>query len=99
VYSRRIHAEMQDEIVEQIQAMANNYTSLEFYTALEINHPQRCEALILSYMQRGHDRPHATQIFHSQLMHTVSHSFSQLTRKVATIGNPKGGDMSQWVRL
>jgi hypothetical protein len=97
VYNRRILAEMQDEIAEQIQAMPNNYTSLDFYTALRINHPHKYEAFILSYMRRGHDRPHAIQIFHSQLMHTVSHSFSRLTRKVATIGNPKGGEMSQWV--
>jgi histidinol phosphatase-like PHP family hydrolase len=48
VYIRRIHSEMQEEIVEQIQAMPNNYTSLEFYTGLEISHPHKCEALIRS---------------------------------------------------
>jgi hypothetical protein len=99
VYSQRILAEMHDEIVESIQAMPNHYTSLEFYSSLARNHPRKREILIDSYMEKGHDRPHAIQIFHQQLMHTVSDRFSHLTRKVATIGNPKGGEMSRWVRL
>jgi hypothetical protein len=98
MYSRRILAEMHDEIEEQIQAMPDNYTSLEFYTSLERNHPHKYGTLIRSYMGRGHDRAHARQILHAQLMHTVNDRFSHLTRKVATIGNPKGGGMSQWVR-
>ena len=99
MYSKRVLKEMHDEIEHQIWAMPNNYTSLDFYSALARNHPQKYEALIHSYMKRGHDRPHAIQILNAQLMHTVNDCFSQLTRKVATIDNPKGGDMSQWVRL
>jgi hypothetical protein len=49
--------------------------------------------------QDRNDRPHAIQIVHSQLMHTVNDRFARLTQKVRTIPNPKGGDMSEWRRL
>ena len=99
MYNRLILAELHSEIEEQIRAMPNQFTSEEFYTSLARNNPRKYERLIARYVRRGHDRAHATQVLHAQLMHTVRDRFSHLTRKVATIDNPKGGDMSQWVRI
>jgi hypothetical protein len=43
--------------------------------------------------------PHAIQIVNSQLMHTVNDRFHHLARKIRTIVNPKGGDMSEWTKV
>jgi hypothetical protein len=98
MYNKQFLALAANQIEAQIRLMPRNYTSRDFYTAFERNHPKPYRAMICSYAGR-HDLPHATQIAHTQLMHTVNHCFHHLTRKVRTIPNPKGGDMSEWVRL
>jgi hypothetical protein len=87
-----------DDIENQIAAMPLNYTSLDFCDAFAANYPTQYEEFIRLFTARGHDRPHAIQLAHTQLMHTVNDRFQHLTRKVQTISNPKGGDMSAWVR-
>jgi hypothetical protein len=99
MYNRKFLEDGHDEIEAQILAMPGNYVSLDFCTGFEENHPQLRENFIRFYMSRGHSRPHAIQIVHSQLMHTVNDRFHHLTRKIRTVPNPRGGDMSEWVRL
>jgi hypothetical protein len=86
------------EIEAQIRTMPAHFTSNEFYERFARNYSAKYEELILLYMARNHDRPHAIQIVNSQLMHTVNDRFHHLARKVRTIANPKGGDMSEWTR-
>jgi len=90
MYNQQILDLARGEIEQQIQSMPAQFTSFDFYTAFAANHSR-------IYTQR-HDRPHAIQILHSQLMHTVNDRFSHLVRKTHTIANPKGGDMSAWVK-
>jgi len=99
MYNRRMLNLAADEIETQIRAMARNYTSLDYCAGFERTYSAHYEDFVRYYMRRGKDRAHAIQIVHSQLMHTVNDRFHQLTRKVQTIPNPKGGDMSAWERL
>jgi hypothetical protein len=71
--------------------MPEHYVSLDFCNSFETNYPHLLEDFIRIYTDRRHDRPHAIQIVHSQLMHTVNDRFHHLTRKVRTIPNPKKG--------
>jgi hypothetical protein len=91
------------EIERQILAMParpHNYTSEDYLAGFCKNNPLLYANFIRIYTNRHHNRPHAMQIVHSQLMHTVNNCFPHLTRKVRTIPNlKKGGDMSLWVRL
>jgi hypothetical protein len=88
-----------DEIEAQIRTMPRHYVSIDFCIGFESNYPQLRENFIHIYTNRGHDRPHAIQIVHAQLMHTVNDRFHHLTGKVRTVPNPKGGEMSEWVRF
>jgi hypothetical protein len=99
MYNRQFLELGHDEIEAQILAMPRNYVSEDFCTAFEENNPQLNESFIQIYTARLHSRPRATQIAHSQLMHTVNDRFRHLTQKVRTVPNPKGGDMSEWIRL
>lgn len=87
-----------DEIEATIRSMARTYRSVDFYTSFQQTYPELWESFIRIYTRRLHSRPHAIKLVHSQLMHTVNDKFFHLTRKVTTIANPKGGDMSEWVR-
>lgn len=87
------------EIEGQIRAMPAHFTSAEFYERFAEDHSAKYEDLIRLYTARNHDRPHAIQIVNSQLMHTVNDRFHHLARKVRTIANPKGGDMSEWTKV
>ncbi len=98
MYNRQFMKIAQNQIETQILAMPVDYTSFDFYTSFEQNHPREYEQFLRLYTVRGHDRDHAVQIVNSQLMHTVHDRFPHLTQKVETIPNPKGGDMSRWVR-
>ena len=99
MYNRRFLELGEAEIEAQIRRMPRHYVSLDFCTAFETNYPQLREDFIRIYTNRNHDLPHAIQIVHSQLMHTVNDRFRHLTYKVGTIPNPKGGEMSEWVRV
>ena len=101
MYNRQFLELAHDEIEAQIRQMPDHYTSFDFYTGFEGNHPQLYEDFIRIYMDRNStlDRPHAVQIVHTQLMHTVNDRFHQMTRKVRTVRNPKGGQMSEWTRV
>jgi hypothetical protein len=79
--------------------MPVHFTSAEFYELFAENHSAKYEELIHIYTARNHDRPHAIQIVNSQLMHTVNDRFHHLARKIRTIVNPKGGDMSEWAKV
>jgi hypothetical protein len=87
------------QIDRQIRAMPSPYTSVQFYSAFQSVYPTIYGDFIRVYTRRGHDRAHATKIVNAQLMHTVQHCFHSLTTKVQTVANPKGGDMSEWVRF
>jgi hypothetical protein len=99
MYNQRMLDLAADEIRNQITAMSRDYTSLDFCTAFKRTYSAYYEEFIRFYTARGHSRPHAIQVVHSQLMHTVNSRFYHLTRKVRTIPNPKGGEMSAWVRV
>jgi hypothetical protein len=99
MYNRQFLDLGSDEIEAQIGSMPEHYVSRDFCNGFETNYPQLREDFIRIYTDRRHDRPHAIQIVHSQLMHTVNDRFHHLTRKVRTVPNPKGGDMSEWVRF
>jgi hypothetical protein len=86
------------EIRAEILAMPPNYVSPDYLTAFPQRNPDVYDDWIRMYMSRNHSRPHAIQIVNSQLMHTVNHCFSELTRKTSTEKNPKGGNMSRWIR-
>jgi len=96
MYNQQFLAIAQQEIEAQIHAMPITFTSFEFYSSFESNHPQKYQDLLRVYTDRQHDEAHARQIVNSQLMHTVNDRFHHLARKVETIENPKGGDMSLW---
>jgi hypothetical protein len=98
MYNRRFLELAEAEIEAQIQEMPAKYTSDTFCEAFADHFPETWERFVALYTARSHDRPHAIQIVHSQLMHTVNSRFTHLTRKVRTVPNPKGGDMSEWVR-
>ena len=103
MYNRRMLERAHKEIEAQIRRMprVKNCTSLDFYTGFQENHSTLYEEFIRMYMDRDStvDRPHAEQVVHAQLMHTVNHCFHHLIRKVRTIPNPKGGNQSEWIRL
>jgi len=88
-----------EKIEQQILAMPESFNSMDFYSQFEQNYPKLYDQFILMYMSKGHDRPHAVQIVHTQLMHTVNDRYHHLARKVRTIPNPKGGQMSEWSRV
>lgn len=98
MYNRRFLELAGTEIEAQIQAMPVTYTSDTFCAGFAERFPEKREGFVALYTARSHDRPHAIQIVHSQLMHTVNSRFTHLTQKVRTVANPKGGDMSEWVR-
>ena len=99
MYNRQFLEMGHDEIEAQIRRMPERYLSSEFCDDFEANYPQLIEDFVRIYTARRHDRPHAVQIVHSQLMNTVNDRFHRLTRKLRTVPNPKGGDMSEWVRF
>lgn len=90
--------EYEHELRAVLLAMHPNFVSPDYYAAFERYNRQAYGEFVHTYMQRGHDRPHAVQIVNSQLMHTVNHCFPKLTRKVSNVPNPKGGNMSCWIR-
>jgi len=98
MYNRQFMEDAAEEMRDTILAMRPNYVSTDYYTAFERGNPHVYDGWIRIYTRRGHLRPHAIQIVNSQLMHTVNHCFSELTRKTSTVPNPKGGDMSRWIR-
>ena len=98
MYNRKFMELGQEAIEATIQAMPQTYTSEDFCSVFASNHSDTYESFVRMFQDRN-DRPHAIQIVHSQLMHTVSDRFARLTQKVRTIPNPKGGDMSEWRRL
>jgi hypothetical protein len=98
MYNRRMLTLAGGEIEMQIQAMPRYYTSHDFCTAFEEKYSVHYQDFVRYYTAKGKDRAHAIQIVHSQLMHTVNNRFRHLTRKLRTIPNPKGGDMSAWER-
>ena len=101
MYNRQFLELAQDEIEAQIRQMPDNFTSSDFYTGFKRNYPQLYEDFIRIYMGRNStlDRPHAAQVVHTQLMHTVNDRFHHLTHKVRTVRNPKRGEMSEWTRV
>ena len=99
MFNRRFLDLGQAEIDAQIDAMPRRYTSDEFLRAFEENNSNLYEEFVRFYSERGHPRAHAIQIVNSQLMHTVNACFSLRTRKIRTVPNPKGGDMSEWRRV
>jgi hypothetical protein len=101
MYNRQFMEVGRDEIAAQIREMPATFTSLDFYTRFQSNYPQVYEDFVRIYTSRdtGLDRPHAIQIVHTQLMHTVNDRFHNLARKVRTVPNPKGGEMSEWTRV
>lgn len=99
MYNQQFLAIARAEIEAQIRAMPNHFDSREFYESFAQNHSARYEELVRLYTTRNHDRPHAIQIVNSQLMHTVNDQFHHLVRKVRTVANPKGGDMSEWSKI
>jgi hypothetical protein len=99
MYSNRILEVASTEIEEQLQSMPRRFRSDDFYSAFKSNYPRQYETIIRMYVARGHDRPHAIQIAHSQLMHTVNNQFDHLVRKISDCPNPKGGRMSLWASV
>ena len=99
MYNKRILEVAHTAIEEQLQGMPMRFDSNRFYLAFALHHAREYEAIVETYVTRGHDRAHAVQITHSQLMHTVNNKFDHLARKTADCPNPKGGRMSLWVRV
>lgn len=98
MYNRKMLQIGGTQIEAQIRLMPSNYFSVDFITAFERNHSQQYDSFVQLYRVGDCDLPHAKQTVNSQLMHTVNDRFSHLTRKVRTVPNPKGGNMSEWVR-
>ena len=101
MYNQQFFNFGREQIETQIREMPSTFTSTEFLSRFEASFPAIYEDFIRIYMSWDDalDRPHAIQIVHSQLMHTVNDRFHSLARKVQTIRNPKGGDMSEWTRV
>ena len=99
MYNKRFLDLAAVEIEAQVLLMPRSYTSFDYYTNFERNYRGLYEQFVRIYTDRQHDRAHAIKIVHSQLMHTINHCFQHFTRKVRTVHNPKGGDMSEWARV
>lgn len=99
MYNEQFLVIASNEIEAQIRAMPDRFDSRNFYDQFAANYRAKYDELIRLYTARGHDEPHAIQIVNSQLMHTVNDRFHHLARKVRTVANPKGGDMSEWTKV
>jgi len=99
MHNQQFLDEGRTQIETQIRAMPRQFLADAFCADFERNYPALYEQFVGMYTSRGHDRPHAIQSVHAQLMSTVNTCFGHLTHKVATVQNPKGGDMSAWERV
>jgi hypothetical protein len=78
--------------------LPKQFTSADFLKGLAQNARPEYEAIVGLYTARGWDRPHAEQIAHREMTHTLRNKLSDLVEKVGDCPNPKGGVMSVWNR-
>ena len=87
------------EIPDQVLRLPRQFTSADFLTGLAQHAPREYETIVRLYTVRGYDRPHAKQIAHREITHTLRNGFADLVVKVGDCPNPKGGTMGVWNRI
>ena len=97
-YNKFLFASAESEMRDQILQMDPEFTSKDFVEGFARDADQEYEALVARYRAR-YDRPHAEQIAHREITHTLRNKFADLVTKTGNCKNPKGGTMSQWRRL
>lgn len=100
-YNKAFYRHAEAELRDQALAMPVCFNSVEFCDAFSINHRPEYEWLVQRYMNspRQWDQPHAVQIAHREITHTLKNKCSDLVAKVGEDRNPHGGTMSLWRRL
>jgi hypothetical protein len=97
-YNEFLFASAESELRDQILQMAPQFTSKDFIEGFVRDSDREYEALVARYRNR-YDHPHAEQIAHREITHTLRNKFQDLVIKTGDCKNPKGGTMSQWRRL
>jgi hypothetical protein len=100
-YNKALYRHAEAELRDQALAMPPRFDSVQFCNGFSANHSQEYERLVRRYMNspRAWDRPHAVQIAHREITHTLKNKYSDLVEKVGEAPNPHGGTMSLWRRL
>jgi hypothetical protein len=89
-------AEMHQELLSM--STRRDFSSADYLDAFAAHAPNEYAQFRARYTNRGWDLPHATQIAHREIMHTVKNKFRDLVTKVGEAPNPRGGTMSIWRR-
>jgi hypothetical protein len=74
------------------------FSSVDYLDAFAAHAANKYAQFRARYTNRGWDLPHATQIAHREIMHTLKNKFGDLVTKVGDSPNPHGGTMSLWHR-
>jgi hypothetical protein len=89
-------AEMHRELLGM--STTRNFSSADYLAAFAVHAANEYGQFRTRYTSRGWDLPHATQIAHREIMHTLKNKFGDLVTKVGEAPNPHGGTMSLWRR-
>jgi hypothetical protein len=96
-YNKFLFVSAESEMRDQIFRMDPEFTSRDFVEGFARDAYQEYEALVARYCH--YDRPHAEQIAHREITHTLRNKFADLVTKTGDCENPKGGTMSKWRRV
>ena len=97
-YNKFLFDSAESEMRDQILQMSPQFTSKDFVDGFARDSGHEYEALVRRYLG-PYDRPHAEQIAHREITHTLRNKFSDLVTKIGDCSNPKGGTMSLWRRV
>ncbi len=96
-YNKEFFNMAEAEMHAQLLAMPKQFDSVQFCDELSRNHKLEYEWLVTRFVARGYDRPHAVQITHREITHTLRSKFANLVKKVGDAPNHyHGGKMSLW---
>jgi hypothetical protein len=100
-YNKALLQHANAELRDQASSMSQTFNSVDFCEAFAANYPLEYEWLVQRYTQspKHWDRPHAVQIAHREITHTLKNKYSDLVQKVGEAPNPRGGTMSLWRRI
>ena len=98
-YNKDLFDLAEAELHAQLLAMSTNFDSVQFCYKFSRNHNHEYEWLVGRFMSSGYDRPHAEQIAHREITHTLKNKFPDLVEKIGDAPNHyHGGTMSLWRR-
>jgi hypothetical protein len=89
-------AEMHRELLGM--SATHRFSSVDYLDAFAAHAANEYGQFRARYTNRDWDVPHATQVAHREIMHTLKNKFGDLVTKVGEAPNPRGGTMSLWHR-